>query len=260
MEFLSTVKTIFCDLLGIETKEEKEAKAKSAPKPEQSPTSKKDKEAKERTWKDADELFKYVCQGGKAECMFCSPSTADILVTSTDTMLQDKPWATVGDCDGKKNLIFTGVCKHPSQQKPGSPPPPCKTVISLGKWKNFSDSIVGNQNALLVKSTITCMISGQDIKITDSGQRTTLSETEPRMERKIDPVEMYWMNEEQTKMLEEVQAGQTAYLIVRTKDFKEGEEISIPVIDDEDNNKEYKLTGNVDSEGFARIKWIHPNK
>lgn len=263
MGFLSTVKNFFCDLFGIETKEEKEANAKSAPKPEQAPTSKKDKEAKEHTWKDADEPSKYVCQGGKAECMFCSPSMADIVVTSTDIMLQDKPWATVGDCDGKKNLIFTGVCKHPSQQKPGSPPPPCKTVISLGKWKNFSETIIGDQNALVVKSTIPCMISGQDIKITDSGQRTTLSEVEPRMERKPDIISMMWVDSKGKKIKDvDLESGE-AFLRVKTRDYKD-EKIQVKLKYENDEmfstgEKFIIMEGEADSEGIAILAPIYDN-
>jgi hypothetical protein len=105
------------------------------------------------------------------------------MVTSSTIMLQDKPWASVKDKDGIMNFNFTGVCNHPSQQKPSAPPPPCKAVISLGEWEDFSESMVGNNNALLVQSTIPCMTSGQDLQIIDSGQQTGLEAAEPRTER-----------------------------------------------------------------------------
>lgn len=140
------------------------------------------KEKQEREWSDPDEHAKYVCMGGKVQCMFASPDSAEIIVTSTTIQLQDKPWATVKDKDGKVNFNFMGVCKHPSQQKPGSPPPPCKTVISLGEWKDYSETKVDNINALVVQSTIPCMISGQYLKIIDSGQKATLDKIEPAQE------------------------------------------------------------------------------
>jgi hypothetical protein len=145
----------------------------------------KEKEAckekkKEREWADTNEQQKYVCNGGKVQCPFANPPMADIVVTSTTIMLQDKPWATVKDKDGKVNFNFTGVCSHPSQQKPPASPPPCKTIISLGEWKDFSETKVGDDNALLVKSTIPCTISGQDIRITDSGQKAELTDVEPK--------------------------------------------------------------------------------
>lgn len=144
------------------------------------------KEKQDNKWSDPNEHAKYVIMGGKIECSFCSPTFADIIVTSTTVKLQDKPWVTVDDKDGKKNFNFTGVCKHPSQQKPGSPPPPCKTVISLGAWKNFSKTLIDGKNAIVVESTLPCMISGQDLKIKDSGQKATLTKIEPdRKESKI---------------------------------------------------------------------------
>jgi hypothetical protein len=152
-----------------------------------SPMSKEEEEAykkekQEREWSDPNEHAKYVCMGGKVQCPFASPDSAEIIVTSTTIQLQDKPWATIKDKDGKVNFNFVGVCKHPSQQKPGSPPPPCKTVISLGEWKDYSETKVDNINALVVQSTIACMISGQDLKIIDSGQKATLDKTEPAQE------------------------------------------------------------------------------
>lgn len=175
--FLS-MKTFFCDLFGIETKEEKLAIEKSS-KPSQKPTSDEEKKKKEHKWADVNDPVKYICQGGKVQCLFCSFPKADILVTSSTIMLQDKPWATVADKDGKVNFNFTGVCTHPSH---GSNKPPCKAVISLGDWKDISNTYIGNNNALLMKSTIPCMISGQDLKIIHSGQKTSLSDVKPKIE------------------------------------------------------------------------------
>ena len=157
-------------------------KEKEAKKPNQSPTSEKEKEEKEEKWKDVNEQQKFVCQGGKIQCSFCATPIANILVTSSTIMLQDKPWATVKDKDGKVNFNFTGLCNHPSQQKPSASP--CKTVISLGEWKDYSETMVGDNKALLVKSAIPCNISGQDLKIIHSGQMAVLTEVEPRVKRK----------------------------------------------------------------------------
>lgn len=187
MGLVSTITNFVCNLFGIETKEEK-AKQKQeqiseqgsySSMSEQESTSDQEKEKKEEQWADVSEPLKFVCQGGKAQCTFCNPPMADIIVTSSTIMLQDKPWASIKDKDGKVNFNFTGVCTHPSQQKPGAPPPPCKAVISLGEWKDFSETMVGNNNALLVQSTIPCMISGQDLKIIDSGQKAQLSSLTP---------------------------------------------------------------------------------
>ena len=129
-------------------------------------------EEKERKWRDPNEDVKYVCEGGKVRCKHCSSPVATLKVTTENVMLQDKPWATVGDNNGQANFGFTGICTHP---KWGNHKPPCKSVISLGQWANHSETIIGNHHALLVKSTIRCMVSGENLKIVHSGQTATLS-------------------------------------------------------------------------------------
>ena len=119
-------------------------------------------EEKECKWCDPNEDVKYVCQGGKVQCKYCSSLIASLTVTAETVMLQDKPWATVDENDGKVNFGFTGICTYP---KWGNQKPPCKAVISLGEWKNFSETIIGNHQALLVKSTIPCMISREDLYV-----------------------------------------------------------------------------------------------
>ena len=54
-------------------------------------------EEKERKWRDPNEDVKYVCEGGKVQCKHCSSPVATLKVTAENVMLQDKPWATVGD-------------------------------------------------------------------------------------------------------------------------------------------------------------------
>ena len=137
------------------------------------------KEAKEREWADLSEQTKFVIHGGKVQCAFANPPIADIIVTSNTIMLQDKPFATTSDNDGRVNFNFTGVCMHPSQQRPSVPPPPCKAVINTQNWEDYSDSMIGNDNALLVKSTIRCGVSMENLTIMHSGQMAMLSDIEP---------------------------------------------------------------------------------
>lgn len=133
----------------------------------------KNKKAIPPEWKDPAEAFKFVCDGAKLQCMFCAaPGT--LKATSTRVMLQDKPFATAGDKDGKININFQGVCMHPSQQKPNLPPPPCKSIISLGQWMNVSKTFIGNERALIGGSMITCSISGSPIRIIHTGQMASL--------------------------------------------------------------------------------------
>lgn len=217
------------------------------------------KTAKERAWQDVNESKKFVIQGGKVQCPFCSVPVGDIIVTSNTISLQGKYYATTADCNGKVNFDFKGVCNHPSQQKPNLPPPPCKMVISLGKWKKFSDMFINNDEALLVQSTIPCMISGQDIRIINSGQIEVISEIEPRETKNPRVTKMYWMDEEEEIKIKDIYSGQTGILYVFTKDFDPETPISIP-LQNKDTGEEYTLEGIVDENGLAKIKWEYKNE
>jgi hypothetical protein len=189
---------------------------------------KKNKESeRKREWADVNEDVKFVCQGGKVQCPFATPPIADIVVTSNTVMLQDKPFATVKDKDGKVNFNFTGVCTHPSQQKPFSPPPPCKAVISLGEWKDFSDTKINDDNALLVKSTIPCMVSGQDIKIIHSGQKAELTDVEPKVKREPKITDVYWMTANSSEKNRHVFPDFPVTLYIETEDYETGEQVTL---------------------------------
>ena len=149
-------------------------------------------EKREQKWKDPNEQEKYVCEAGKVMCLYCTPQFGGFMVTSNMVYLQDRFYVTEGDNNGKVNLDFQGVCTHPSQQKPSAPPPPCKMVISTMQWKNTADeSYIDNYKALLVKSTIPCMISGQDIKIVHSGQKAVLNNVKPDIKKELSPYLFY---------------------------------------------------------------------
>ena len=216
------------------------------------------KEEKKREWTDKNEQVKFVCQGAKVQCKYCNPPIANLIVTAETVKLQDKFWATVGDKDGKKNFGFTGVCMHPSQQKPLSPPPPCKVVISLGEWIDYSETIVGNNNALLVKSKIPCMISGENLEIVHSGQTATLTEINPLdFAKKI--LDVYWIDETTDRKMREVHEGRKVTLYVITRGYKEGEQATVKVLASEgqtfkNGSTEMLVSGTVNSENFATIE------
>lgn len=237
-------------------------KADTENKSESSQMTKEEKDAyekakKEKEWKDPNEHAKYVCDGGKVQCKYCSVPVSDIKVTSTTIRLQDKPWATIKDKEGVKNFNFTGQCLHPSQQKPSSPPPPCKSVINLGDWKDFSQTKIDDFNALVVQATIPCKISGEDLEIIDSGQKATLEQIEPSNKKKPKIIKMYWMDENKETKLEAIPEGQVGILCVQTKEFLPDEtKISIPLKDKKGKLLE-TLEGNLDSKGWAYIKWTN---
>ena len=91
-------------------------------------------EEKERKWRDPNEDVKYVCEGGKVQCKHCSSPVATLKVTAENVMLQDKPWATVGDNNGQANFGFTGICTHP---KWGNPRPPARWLIIRDSGANI---------------------------------------------------------------------------------------------------------------------------
>jgi hypothetical protein len=261
----SKIKEFFCEIFGIETKEEKEEKLKeerALPESgeEQEPTSEEvKKEKQEREWADVNEQVKFVCQGGKVQCQFCSVAEADIIVTSNTIMLQDKPWATVKDKDGKINFNFTGVCNHPSQKKPFTPPPPCKAVINLGEWKDFSETIIGDNNALLVKSTIPCMVSGQDLKITHSGQMAELTEIEPKMNKKPKVVDVYWKATSFGKKRDDIMLNHKIDLYISIEDYEIGDEVVLTVKHSkgrkiQGDKKEFNISTQVEPGCIAIVK------
>lgn len=132
-------------------------------------------EEEDRKWSDVAEEDKFFVHGGKVQCLFCSVPVGDMIVTSNTVSLQGKYFATVADCIGKINFDFKGQC----MASPGITKPPCKSVIQLGEWKGYSETYIDDDKALVVRSTIPCMISGQDLKIIDSGQIEVLAEIEP---------------------------------------------------------------------------------
>lgn len=216
------------------------------------------KEEKKREWTDKNEQVKFVCQGAKVQCKYCNPPIANLIVTTETVKLQDKLWATVGDKDGKKNFGFTGVCMHPSQQKPLCPPPPCKGVIRLGEWIDYSETIIGNSNALLVKSKIPCMISVENLEIVHSGQTATLTMINPiDFAKKI--LDVYWIDEVTDKKMREVQEGRKVTLYIITRGYKEGEQATVKILASkghvfDNGSAEMLVSGIVNSENFATIE------
>lgn len=129
-------------------------------------TDEETKQEKKREWADVDEPLKFVNQAGKVRCEYCKGAAveAGLKVTSTEVLLQDKPYMTTGDNNGKINFLFEGNCLAVSNN------PPCISVIELGKWEKASDVHIDNNYALIVRSTIKCARSGEDIQIVHSGQ------------------------------------------------------------------------------------------
>lgn len=209
-------------------------------------------------WQDVNEPIKYVCQGAKVFCMYCSVPIGDLFVTSTQVKLQDTFWATNGDRNGAPvpNLVFKGVCMHP---KWGIPKPPCIGVIQLGQWKNISQTHIDNWNALLRKSTIPCLHSMQDIFILHSGQKAVPEELKIKT-RKFPAIrEIRWMDKEMENTITNLGIMKKASLLIRTKDYEEGETVTVTLKGENGaeiapGKTEITVTGTVGPKGIVKIK------
>lgn len=215
------------------------------------------KKKEEMKWNDVNEPVKYVCQGAKVLCMYCSVPIGDIMVTSTQVKLQDTFWATNGDRNGAPapNIVFKGLCMHPRW---GISRPPCISVIQLGVWKNVSQTHIDNHNALLRKSTIPCLHSMQDIQIIHSGQKCIPEELKIKTRKFPRIREIYWMDAEMENKITSASIGDKVSLLVRTKDFNPGESVTVKIKEKDNRNvikgkKSIILGGTVNDDGIAKL-------
>lgn len=91
--------------------------------------------------------------GAQLKCPYAA-GAGRLAVTSNEISLQDQLWATAGDSNNMLNVQFEGICGHPNFT--GQAPPPCKSVIFLGRWQNVGTTMVQEQRALVKESFTTC--------------------------------------------------------------------------------------------------------
>lgn len=103
--------------------------------------------------------------GAKLMCPF-HPSPGILIVTSNQVRLQGTIWATKAD-NTKQNLVFPGICLHPSNAVTKAP---CIALIMPIGWTDTGTVKVQNRKTLLKKSINKCSISGQKITIIHEGQ------------------------------------------------------------------------------------------
>lgn len=199
-----------------------------------------EKEKKEIEWKDLNENSKYICERGIITCKHCSATDAKIKVTSNTISLQDVPWVTSGDNNGKVNFQFQGVCKKIS----GSNKPPCLSVINLTGWKNTSETHIQDFNALRMDSYNICSISGDKLKFKDCGQRALL----------YDPQDVFtdggqyfvdaeWMRDPNFKStVKDMINNSPVYLCIKMKNTEKITDKVIEIAIHDEDNKEQKLT------------------
>lgn len=96
-----------------------------------------------------------------------------------------------------------------------------------------------------------------DLKIQRNWWVTDISEQKPSeelVEKTIVSIE--WIDQQQKEYIDTIENEQKAYLVVRTRNYNEGEQVSVPV-EIEENGKIIQLQGEVNSEGVAYIEWSY---
>jgi hypothetical protein len=214
----------------------------------------KEEEERKEEEKAADNL-KIVIDTAKLQCDLCTNPKGDLKVNFDTPTIQDKKIATVKEKD-MKSLIFKGNCKKSPQSAS-----PCASVMQLGDWKDVGTIKVQEQFPLLLKSTIKCNFGGTDIKITDSAQRNEPSDIEavPKEAKKKKILSAVWMCAEMKQEIEKASVGEKVSILVKTKNYDVGEEISLEIseIDDKDLTKgvkKIKVTGKVKADGTAELR------
>lgn len=211
-------------------------------------------EEKEEEEKAADEL-KLVIDGAKLKCDMCTNPVGDLKVNFKTPTLQGKKTATVKEKD-MKSLMFKGNCTKSPQSSS-----PCASVMQLGEWKDVGTVKVQDQFPLLLKSTIKCNFGGSDIKITDCGQINEPSNIEatPKEAKKKQILSATWMCAEMKEEIETASVGNKVSILVKTKNYEEGEEVSLEINEIEDKElkkgvKKIVVTGKVKADGSAELK------
>lgn len=215
------------------------------------------KEAKEEKKKEekASDGQKMVIDGAKLQCTLCANPVGDLKVNFDTPTTQGKKTATVKEKD-MKSLIFKGNCTKSPQSSS-----PCASMMQLGKWKDVGISKVQEQFPLLLKSTIKCNYGGVDIKITDCGQRNEPEDVKPVSKglKKKKILNAKWMCAEMEEDVQKTHVGKKVSLLVKTRNYAEGETITI-IIDDKngydakEGEKELTFTGTVAADGSAELK------
>lgn len=209
---------------------------------------------REKEEKAADD-FKIVIDTAKLKCDLCTNTVGDLKVNFDTPTIQDKKTATVKEKD-MKSLIFKGNCKKSPQSAS-----PCASVMQLGKWKDVGTMKVQEQFPLLLKSTIKCNYGGTDIKITDCGQRNEPSDidTVPKEAKKKQILSAVWMCAEMKEEIKNASFGQTVSILAKTKNYSEGETLSLYVTEVNDKDvaegvKKITVTGKVKADGSVELR------
>lgn len=219
---------------------------------------KREQEAEKERKKEekAQDDLKLVIDTAKLQCDFCTNPIGDLKVNYNTPTTQGKRTATIKEKD-QTSLIFKGNCK----KSPNSSSP-CVSVMQLGNWKDIGTVKFQEEYVLLLKSTIKCNYGGVDVKIIDCAQRNVPTDIQaiPKTAKKEKQIlSTTWMCAEMEEEIRTTNVGKKVSLLVKTKNYKEGEIISVKIkeVEEEEINegiKEITLSGSVNADGFAELK------
>lgn len=210
---------------------------------------------KEKEKEKAEEDQQFVIDMAVLECKLCTNPVGMLKVNFDTPTIQNKKTATVKEKDSK-SLIFMGTCtKSPNSSSP------CAGVMQLGEWKDVGTTLVQDQKPLIKKSTIMCNYGGSTITITKSGQVNVPSSIEPVVKSKKEIISIQWMCDEVQNEIQEAQLNDKVSLLVKTKNYKEGDAVFVDVTEEEGGDVKngsslVTFTGKVKADGTAELKEI----
>jgi hypothetical protein len=210
-----------------------------------------DKKEKEKEKAEEDQQF--VIDGAILECKSCVVPIGKLKVNFDTPTIQNKKTATVKE-KSALSLQFSGNClKSPKAELP------CKGVMKLGQWQDVGTSLVQNQKPLIKKSTIMCNYGGSKIKFIKSGQINVPSNIEPIVKNNKEILSAVWVNNETREEIKEANMNDEVNILVKTKNYKEGEVIFLDITEKEGgevkNGKTLiTVSGIVKSDGSAELK------
>ena len=210
-----------------------------------------DKKEKEKDKAEEDQQF--VIDGAILECKMCMVPIGTMKVNFDTPTIQNKKTATVKE-KSALSLKFSGNClKSPYQASP------CMAVMQLGEWQNVGTTLVQDQKPLIKKSTIMCNYGGSTIKITKSGQLNVPSSVESIVKNKKEILSIQWMCDEVKDEIQEAKINDKVSLLVKTKNYKEGDAVFVDVTEEEGGDVKngsslVTFTGKVKADGTAELK------
>ena len=139
----------------------------------------------------------------------------------------------------------------------GTKPSRCKFTAEF-KAKVVMEALrrpINDDHGLLAMSTIKCNVSGQDIKIIDSGQKAELTEVKPVTREDPEILDVYWRDEDDNKRHDHY-TDHPVVLYIQIHNYVPGVEVKFHFENEDQEDKCYaaNYSGVVDQDGIVTIK------